>query len=222
MAVTHPSNQPPQPAPSGPRIQLVRPLARASRTVAAMKMLLPALAITLVALVLIWPQIGRNAADIPVGQAPITLEDVDTLRMSNPRFVGLDENDQPFEIVAQSATQLGEDGQAVELDAPQADMINEDGSWVSLNAAEGVWYKDASVVNLSGGVALFHDAGHQLNTDAAMIDMGPGNVFSDLPTHGQSPGGTIEGEGLRSLDRGARIIFTGRSRAVLYSVGSAE
>lgn len=187
-----------------------------------MKMLLPALAITLVALVLIWPQLSRNAADIPVDQSPVTLEDVDTLRMANPRFVGLDENDQPFEIVARAATQVGDTGQAVELDHPQADMVNKDGTWVSLNADEGVWFKDASVVNLSGGVSLFHDAGHQLQTEEAMIDMGPGNVFSEVPTHGQSPGGTIEGEGMQSLDRGARIIFTGKARAVLYSTGPSE
>jgi lipopolysaccharide export system protein LptC len=200
----------------------LRPVARASRLVAAMKMLLPALAITLVALVLIWPQIGRNTADIPVDQAPVTLEDVDTLRMANPRFVGLDENDQPFEIVARAATQIGDTGQAVELDHPQADMVNKDGTWVSLNSEEGVWFKDASVVNLTGGVALFHDAGHQLVTEEAMIDMGPGNVFSEVPTQGQSPGGTIQGEGMQSLDRGARIIFTGKARAVLYSTGSSE
>lgn len=199
-----------------------RPVARASRLVAAMKMLLPALAITLVALVLIWPQIGRNTTDIPVIEAPASLEDVDTLRMANPRFVGLDENDRPFEIVAESATQVGENGHAVELDRPQADMINEDGTWVSLNAREGVWFKDASVVNLYGGVSLFHDAGHQLITEEAMIDMGPGNVFSELPTEGQSPGGTIKGEGMQSLDRGARIIFTGHATAVLYSTGSGE
>jgi lipopolysaccharide export system protein LptC len=187
-----------------------------------MKMLLPALALTLVALVLIWPQLARNGADIPVDQAPVTLEDVDTLRMANPRFVGLDENDQPFEIVARTATQVGDAGQAVELDHPQADMVNNDGSWVSLNADEGMWFKDASVVNLTGSVSLFHDAGHQLQTEEAMIDMGPGNVFSEVPTHGQSPGGTIEGEGMQSLDRGARIIFTGKARAVLYSAGSGE
>lgn len=219
MAVAHnPSQQASQQGPV--TAARSRPVARASRLVAAMKMLLPALAITLVALVLIWPQIGRNAADIPVDQAPVTLEDVDTLRMSNPRFVGLDENDRPFEIVARNATQIGENGQAVELDQPQADMINEDGTWVSLNAQEGMWFKDASVVNLTGGVSLFHDAGHQLITEEAMIDMGPGNVFSEVPTQGQSPGGTIRGEGMQSLDRGARIIFTGRARAVLYSTGS--
>lgn len=78
------------------------------------------------------------------------------------------------------------------------------------------------MVDLTGGVALFHDAGHQLNTEAATIEMGPGNVSSDLPTEGQSPGGTISGEGMRSFDRGARIIFTGHSRAVLYSAGSTE
>jgi lipopolysaccharide export system protein LptC len=184
-----------------------------------MKMLLPALAVTLIALVFIWPQISRDEADIPMNEAPITLEDVDTLRMSKPRFVGLDENDQPFEIIATTATQMGENGQSVELEQPQADMINKDGSWISLTATHGVWRKDVSVVDLSGGVALFHDAGHQLNTDAATIEMGPGNVSSVLPTQGQSPAGTIEGEGLRTFDRGARIIFTGRSRAVLYSVG---
>ena len=102
--------------------------ARASRIVAAMKMLLPALAITLVALVVIWPQIGGNPADIPMSQTRITIEDVDTLRMSNPRFVGLDENDQPFEVVAATATQMGDNSEAVELEAPQADMTSADGS----------------------------------------------------------------------------------------------
>lgn len=194
--------------------------ARASRLVAAMKMLLPALAITLVALVVIWPQIGRNAADIPMDRGRITVEDVDTLRMSNPRFVGLDENDQPFEIVAVTATQMGEDSDAVELEAPQADMTNDDGSWISLNASHGVWRKDTGIVDLNGGVALFHDAGHQLSTDAASIDMESGTVISDIATEGQSPGGTIAGEGFRALDRGARIVFIGRSRAVLYSAGT--
>ena len=197
-----------------------RTAARASRLVAAMKMLLPALAITLVALVVIWPQLGGNPADIPMDNGRITVEDVDTLRMSNPRFVGLDENDQPFEIVAVTATQTGDDSDSVELEAPQADMTSDDGSWISLNASHGVWRKDVGVVDLSGGVALFHDAGHQLSTEAATVDMETGTVISDIETHGQSPGGSIVGEGFRAFDRGARIVFVGRSRAVLYSAGS--
>ena len=77
-------------------------------------------------------------------------------------------------------------------------------------------------MDLSGGVALFHDAGHQLTTEAASIDMQSGTVESTIETAGQSPGGTITGEGFRAVDRGARIIFLGRSRAVLYSSGAGD
>lgn len=193
--------------------------ARASRVVAAMKMLLPAIALCLVALVVIWPQVleQRDAMRGP----HVTASDADTLRVANPRYVGVDEKERPYEIIAESARQDSESANDVHLERPQADMLTESGSWMSLTASAGVWHKRDEAVDLAGGVSVFHEAGHQLMSDTARIDLGGGTAASDDPTTGQSPGGNVIGEGFRLYDRGARIVFTGKAKAVLYGSATA-
>lgn len=204
---------------AAPRVPRPFAEARASRLVAAMKMLLPAIALCLVALVVIWPQLLRDPQDIMLKGERITPSDADTLRVANPRYVGVDEKDRPYEIIADSARQDSESANDVHLERPQADMLTESGSWMSLTAGTGVWHKRDEAVDLAGGVSVFHEAGHQLVSDTARIDLGGGTAASDAPTTGQSPGGNVVGEGFRLYDRGARIVFTGKAKAVLY--GSA-
>lgn len=204
------------------RTQVLRPFgsARSSRTVAAMKMLLPAIALCLVALVVIWPQLLQNKGALLHGR-PITPSDADTLRVANPRFVGVDEKNRPYEIIAESARQESESADNVQLTQPQADMMTDSGAWITLTAGRGVWHKREESVDLAGGVAVYHEAGHQLVSDTARIDIKAGSAESDAPTTGQSPGGNVAGEGFRLYDRGARIVFTGKAKAVLYGSGAS-
>ena len=58
-------------------------------------------------------------------------------------------------------------------------------------------------------------------TDTARINLKAGTAESDDQTHGQSPGGNVEGEGFRLYDRGARIVFTVKAKAVLYGSGTS-
>ncbi|MBI1208176.1 MAG: LPS export ABC transporter periplasmic protein LptC [Azospirillum sp.] len=203
-----------------PRPGVLRPFATAqsSRLVAAMKMLLPAIALCLIALVVIWPQLLQRS-DVLRGPK-ITTSDADTLRVANPRYVGVDEKDRPYEIIADAARQESESSDDVQLDSPQADMMTESGTWITLTAGNGVWHKRDESVDLGGGVSVFHEAGHQLAADTARIDLGEGTAASDDPTTGQSPGGNVAGEGFRLYDRGARIVFTGKAKAVLYGSGT--
>ncbi|MEQ8394171.1 LPS export ABC transporter periplasmic protein LptC [Thalassobaculum sp.] len=204
-----------------PRARQTFAVARASRLVAAMKMLLPAIALCLVALVVIWPQLLQEAQKYPMRGKPINASDADTLRVANPRFIGVDEKDRPYEIIAASARQESESSDAVHLEQPQADMITDMGDWITLTAGQGVWHKRDEVVDLAGGVSVFHEAGHQLVSDTARISLGAGTAESDNATSGQSPGGNVQGEGFRLYDRGARIVFTGRAKAVLYGSGTS-
>jgi len=151
---------------------------------------------------------------------PIKPSDADTLRVANPRFVGVDEKDRPYEIIAASARQEHESADDVQLEQPQADMTTDSGEWVTLTAGNGVWHKRSEAVDLAGGVSVFHEAGHQLASESARIDLGAGTAESDAPTTGQSPGGNVAGEGFRLYDRGARIVFTGKAKAVLYGAGA--
>lgn len=208
------------PAERRPRPRLLRPFATAqsSRLVAAMKMLLPAIALCLVALVVIWPQLLEQS-DAMRGPR-IATSDADTLRVANPRYVGVDEKNRPYEVIAAGARQDNESADEVYLDRPQADMMTESGAWMTLTAGSGVWHKRDEAVDLADGVAVYHEAGHQLTSDTARIELADGSAASDAPTTGQSPGGNVAGEGFRLYDRGARIVFTGKARAVLYGSGT--
>jgi lipopolysaccharide export system protein LptC len=46
--------------------------------------------------------------------------------------------------------------------------------------------------------------------------MKQGEASGDKPVTGQGPVGTIRSAGFRILERGKRVIFTGKSRLVLY------
>lgn len=200
-----------------------RSSARSSRTVAAMKLLLPSIALALVALIFLWPQLLMESAHIDLANAKIDILNSDTLRMRNPRFVGVDEKDQPFEIVAKSAVQERDNSNRITLDQPDASITSKDGTWINMRAGTGVWLKTDGLINLTGEVSVFHDAGHQLATDAARVDLKRGSIVSNKPAIAQGPNGFIEGEGFVLLERGAKIRFTGKTKALLHaSTGSDE
>ena len=87
---------------------------------------------------------------------------------------------------------------------------------MALSAAAGVYDKKQRTIDLSGGVTVFHDRGYTVTSDTARVLLDKGVATSDDPVsaHGQS--GVATGEGFRIYDRGERIVFTGKSKVVLY------
>lgn len=196
-----------------------RPVARASRLVAFMKLVLPAAALAIVALTFAWPQLLPDQREIRIGDVQMTGINVDGLVMDNPRFVGTDAEQRPYQVTAASASQRGRADQLVYLRDPKADILMRNSGWVAMAAQSGIYDKKAETVDLSGGVTLFYDRGYQFESQSARVDMRAGTAEGRQPVIGHGEGGRIEGEGFRLFDRGARIIFTGKARAVLRGTG---
>ena len=195
-----------------------RPAARASRLVALMKLVLPAAALAIVALTFAWPQLLPDQREIRIGDAKIAGVNVDGLVMDNPRFIGTDSDQRPYQITATSASQRGKGDQLVYLQDPKADILMKNSGWVAMTARAGIYDKKVETVDLSGEVTLFYDRGYQFASNSARVDLRAGTAEGRQPVSGHGEGGRIEGEGFQLFDRGARIIFTGRSKAVFRSV----
>jgi lipopolysaccharide export system protein LptC len=181
-----------------------------------LKVLLPALAVALILLVVIWPQLSRDSRDFRIRVSDTSLEQADSLTMLNARFEGVDDKDQPFTLTADEATQTTDDENLIRLELPKGDITLEDGTWLAMTAREGRYRRDTQVLELSGEVTLFHDRGFELRTQAARVDLEAGIAEGSETVEGQGPFGDLVAEGFEVLDRGARVLFTGRSRAVLY------
>src|SRR3546814_13059084 len=70
---------------------------------------LPALAAGLVLLVVAWPQIMPDISRSGIDFQKIARDQAKTLNMLNARYSGVDENNQPFNVAADLATQSPDD-----------------------------------------------------------------------------------------------------------------
>ena len=190
--------------------------------VTSMKVLLPALAAALVLLVIAWPQLIPDVSRSGIDFKKIAREQAKTLNMLNARYSGVDDNNQPFNIAADLATQAPDNENVVELQHPKADVTTTDGDFVTLSARVGHYYREEERLDLTGKVHLTHDKGFDVVTESATVDLKNGTAAGDTPVSGEGPSGQLQSEGFRLRDRGNVIVFTGKSHLLIYPSAKAD
>ena len=193
-----------------------------SHFVSMMKVLLPFVALLLIVLVVVWPNLKLQDTKFGLGFSEVKIGDGVNPSMINPRYFGTDKRRQTFSITADLAKNLLADDRRVELEKPKADISLEDGSWLVVTASMGYFARQDEKLALEGGVNLFHDSGYEFRTDKLDIDLSSGTASGDQPVEGQGPFGHIVAEGFRLLDKGKTVVFTGKSRLIMYPGASAS
>ncbi len=188
-----------------------------------MKWLLPAAAIGLVGLVMMWPQLERVGEQAERSlMASLAPEDVANIQLVNPRYMGTDDKNRPYMLTADVARQTNPEADLVTLEAPKADITLEDGTWLALTARNGAYFQKSEELNLNGTVTIFHDQGYSFETDEARVDLQAGTAEGDMPVIAHGPLGTLESQGFRVLERGQTVIFKGEARLVMYPDENGE
>jgi lipopolysaccharide export system protein LptC len=187
-----------------------------SRFVQMMKLVLPAVAVILVIMIVIWPHLQVDSRRFSIGFSNIEISEAKDPSMINARYIGTDNDNQPFAITADIAKKTDDESQNILLELPKADITLEDGSWLVLTSQTGQYDRPSQYLELSGSVNLFHDSGYEMHTEVAGVDLSNGSAEGHTPVKGQGPFGRIEAEGFRLIDKGKTIIFTGKSQAMLY------
>lgn len=191
-----------------------QPWSRRAVLIVGLKVVLPLVAVLLMAAVLLWPYLtGGPGAP---GQATITDGDRSEASMVKARYVGADGENRPFQITADAVHNLGAGQAVVMLDAPEADMVMANGTWVMVTADQGEYVVDSQALRLSGAVKLFHDAGYLFESSEAQVDLIENTVSGSKPVRGQGPVGTITAEGFSVSDGGDTVAFTGQARLVIF------
>jgi lipopolysaccharide export system protein LptC len=190
------------------------------RLFAILKFLLPVLALLLLVLVAIWPQISEDRFRLPA----INLEEEDELglRMVRPRYLGVDRNNEPYAITADFANHRGANNRFVELESPRADLLGKNGTYVALKASFGRYDENMQRLELFGEVELLHDKGYRFVSTLAEVNLANGEAIGREPVEGYGPDAQISAQGFQILDRGQHIVFTGKSRLVLRSSGKGS
>ena len=188
-----------------------------SRFANAMRIALPIFAGAIMILVVAWPQLVERPKRFALGVSKVTVNDSGGQQIINARFTGTDQEQRPFTITADTASQALKAGGVIDLAFPKADITLQSGVWIAVSAETGVYDKKSQVLDLKGAVTLFHDMGYELHTASARVELDRGEASGSDPVSGQGPFGRLNSNGFRILDRGKRLIFSGKSKLVLFA-----
>ena len=181
-----------------------------------MKVFLPVVAVFLVILIFAWPFLQYEDLRFRLNFAALSANQKEEPSMINPRFIGIDKENLTYSITADFARNLTFGTPSVELEMPKADIALNDGTWLVLTAKNGVFEEAKNTLNLAGAVNLFHDSGYEFQTKKAEIDLKKGLVWGNEAVRGQGPFGELQGQGFNMFNKGKVIVFTGRSKLIIY------
>ncbi len=189
-----------------------------------MKIALPSAAGFLLLLVILLPQLRRDAdryrIDTEISDAP---SDDNNLSMTNARYFGTDDEGQPYSVLANGVRQRPENQETIELNGPSAEISLKDGKFLSAKANAGLYNREDKKLDLSGNVDVGEENGYRFKTSSALVNLDEGTATGKEPVTGEGPLGTMEAqEGFNLLDRGRNVHFNGKSRLVLNSKAAVK
>lgn len=159
------------------------------------------------------PLIGKQKDGVRVAFASIEEKDDMPPIMMQPRFQGVDADNQPYVVTADSALQTGDS--TVTLDKVKAELSGVDGTWMMLRADQGILDMTEQSLLLQGDVLLYHSNGTEMHTEQVRLDLQNFNAFSESPVKIAGESGTIGAGRFTVLDKGNRMLFNSGVRVVL-------
>lgn len=207
---------------SAPALQRLQRGQHYSRFVGVMKIVLLLIGLGLVVLVVVWSQRGKIEEGVEFGFSKIEQTDTRSVRMINPRYVGSEDGKRPFELTADSATQVGRNSPMVVLDAIKGHITLEDGSSATLQAGTGLFNRRRQSVDLSSAVVLTTSQGYRFETERVYVDLDTGEASSENDVSVTGIMGKIEATGFRVSRSDHTLIFTGPVRTVVDTAAADQ
>jgi lipopolysaccharide export system protein LptC len=194
-----------------------------SRMVLVLRLLLPALAVAMIVVITMWHQFTQEENRFRLGGAEMAPHQVASLTMANVRYEGVDDKNRPFNVTADTAHQVDKEGEVIDLSEPKADITMETGEWLALTAASGRYQRRTNLLDLAGGVTIFHDKGFTFQAPTLHINLNDHVAESHDPVEGQGPSGQLTAANFRLVEGGKVVLFGGPAHITLYgeAIGTA-
>ncbi len=199
-----------------PLSDVVRSISGYRRRTFLLKALLPTIAIGTLITVATWSSWSSSVPGFRLEAMQQTISPVGEDAMTNPRFYGVDADNQPFTVTADLAVRDPNNDSHVRLSQLAADMGAEDDGWTFVRADKGLYNRKTETLDLEGSVTMFTGDGLEVKTDAARIDLVAGTARGDAPLHGQGPWGMLNAVGFTYKREGDVFHFFGEPKLVLY------
>jgi lipopolysaccharide export system protein LptC len=179
-----------------------------SRFVRIMKVMLPVIALSLVAMVILYSANGRDGDTIRITTTQLNDITADRALLA-PKLVGTDGRGQPFTVTAKGASVEPGKARLMTIDDVKADITMQDKSWLQVGATEGVLDVEGKTLDLKRTINIYSDRGYECQTEQARYDFGSGVLKGDTPIKCQGPLGVIAARRFEGMKDPGILKFSG-------------
>ncbi|MBV8851692.1 MAG: LPS export ABC transporter periplasmic protein LptC [Methylobacteriaceae bacterium] len=139
------------------------------------------------------------------------------ITIDTPRLTGKRRNGMPYEVRAAQGIQDMLKPDIVELVRLDAKAQMTASSWVNLTANEGTYNSAKDEVQLKGRVRIRSDAGYEVKTDAAMMELKSGLMKTTEAVNVVMKAGSVDADQMQIVDNGEQVVFEGNVHSILLS-----
>jgi lipopolysaccharide export system protein LptC len=190
---------------------------RYSRFVGFMRFLLPATALVLTALLVLWPHLMGGSGSLIM---PMFVEGasqaLDAMQMERPRYAGRTKEGRPYTVQAVAAEIDPGAPDRIQLDQLAAN-VDTTRRGLELAAPSGVYHRVQEELDLAGGIELLTSDGYRFETETARVLLQDGRVVGRQPIAGSGPAGTLEADQFEIRSGGEVMRFEGRVKVMLQT-----
>jgi len=181
------------------------------RYIAVMRIVLIAAALSLTALLALWPLLREGESSFVLNEETMRSA-ADRVEILQPRYEGTDSLNRLFSVSAKRAEQSSPDDPTVMLEGIAARMELGESQEAAAAAQGGIYDTDREVLQVPGKMELSTSDGYRLESRAATIDLVNKMVVSDQPVEGEGPLGHIEANRFTIDIDGRKAVFEGDVR----------
>ena len=184
-----------------------------SVAVRGLRLVLPLVALAIVAVVFAWPNMDDPIAPIP--REDIIPQESGRNELINPRFESMNAKMQPYIITAARAEQAMSNQKIIMMESPVANITLDEQTMVEGEGQHGTYDQQDETLVLKGDVKIRHSNGYVLESPYLHVDLRADLATTPEPVQISGPAAQAQGTGLRADHAAGIIILTGPARLVL-------
>jgi lipopolysaccharide export system protein LptC len=185
--------------------------ARHSRMVRILRIAVPAaviLSLAAIVLVSVFNPFRMLLPKLPVDMSNLVISGT-KITMESPHMAGYSQDQRPYEVWANTATQDVTDPDHVELHTLRGKVLMQDQSTVTLEAVRGLMDTKQQLLDLHKDIYVQTTAGYEAWLSQAFVDMNKGTVTSDEHVDVKWADGKISADTMKVTGGGEVVRFDG-------------
>ena len=136
--------------------------------------------------------------------------------LRKPTFIGIDKKNQPFKVMANTATRLKKEPNIFNLEKPTGE-INTGKEKFFLSGDKGVFYKNVEQLEVKGNVKFNNGDEMTFTTSQMYFDFKREILSGNKRVNGKKNNSVIVSEGFKIFNNGEQIFFTGKTKLKLIN-----